>query len=1562
MATLTPTFEDFLPAWVARQRWYRGKRAGAPALRRVSSIRWQDPFGEVGIDDHLLVDESGPEPVVYQVPLTYRAEAVPFLEHALVATAEHSELGTRYIYDATHDPVFADVLLREMYAEHEVPAARARRLAPEGPVPALASSRVLTGEQSNTSIIVDMHGEDLPVIIKLFRVLAEGDNPDVSVQTAVSRGGSRQVPDPVGSIEGRWVAPGGGEAHGHLAFAQEFLPGTEDAWRRALVAAGADRDFTESARSLGAATAAVHAVLRDAFGTRPAADRRSTLVAQMRTRAEQAFRDAPELSAYREPVLGVYAELESSDLPDLQRIHGDYHLGQVLDAPDRGWVLLDFEGEPLRPLAERTEPDLALRDVAGMLRSFDYAAASAAASGAGDRGAWATAARESFLDGYATGSGEDRREELTALLAALELDKALYEVSYEAQNRPDWVAIPVAAVRRLLGEPAADGRHRGAPTVPASPAAAAAAAAPTTDATAGAAAAGTATVPADGATKETPVSTNDTPPAPTSGVTDEATSGPDTPSARPESDAQDVRSEQDGTGDDYGASLIEVERHDGPLSHPPTGDRRAASGSAPASASGRGASGGYPHAPIPPPEDMVIETVPPGRRTGEDVELAPRPPAAASGWSGQPQGDPEVLRATAWEDASEGVVTARPTGPRRSLSEPAEPAGPHTLPLDLDEATDVVEGLHRNPHALLGAHVFDDHVTVRTLQPEAQLVEIVLADGVRVPMTHETGGIWVAVLPTATVPAYRLKVDTGRGAHLVDEAYRHGPSLGQTDLHLIGEGRHEELWRALGSRVMTVRDELGEVTGTRFAVWAPHASAVHVVGDFNGWNGATHALRAHDEVGVWELFVPGVREGAHYKYDITGPDGVRRAKADPMARASEVPPFTNSVVTVSTHRWGDAEWMAARAAGDIHHGPMSVYEVHLGSWRKGLGYTEIADQLVPYVARMGFTHVELMPVMHHPYGGSWGYHVTGYYAADSRFGHEDGLRYLIDRLHQAGVGVILDWVPGHFATDPWALARFDGTPIYEHPDPRKGWHPEWGSYIFDFGRPEVRNFLVANATYWLEEFHADGLRVDGVASMLYLDYSREDGQWIPNRHGGRENLEAVALLQEANATAYRRSPGVVMIAEESTSWPGVTAPTDEGGLGFGFKWNMGWMHDTLGYLGASPFSRAHSHHTLTFSLVYAFSEKYILPISHDEVVHGKGSLVRKMSGDAWQKFATTRAFLAYQWSHPGKQLLFMGSEFAQAREWADDGSLDWELVERPEHAGVQSLVADLNRLYAELPALWQIDHHEHGFSWLDANDAGRNQYSYLRWGNEGPDGLRPVVACVVNFSGVPHHQVHIGLPYSGRWREVLNTDAQTYGGSGEGNLGAVEAVDEPHQGQPFSTLVTVPPLGAVWLVPDTLTEEEQAERDEQQRVAAAAGDEADALDEAEATGSDGRPATATDAADPVDEDRVDEDGVDTDGLDDGSSHADGASRTDDDAGTGELGDGSTEELAHDELPADHPFVTEGGQPIDHEERTTVATLDDGEGDTGADRTDFSRFGVRRREDGAPAPGADTGND
>ncbi|RIK13828.1 MAG: 1,4-alpha-glucan branching enzyme [Acidobacteria bacterium] len=828
-------------------------------------------------------------------------------------------------------------------------------------------------------------------------------------------------------------------------------------------------------------------------------------------------------------------------------------------------------------------------------------------------------------------------------------------------------------------------------------------------------------------------------------------------------------------------------------------------------------------------EEIVVSHEPPPSVDRSAAAAATLPPASGSvpalGPDGRPV-DPEAMRERAWAEAltspavvsgdaigaaggepgdEHGVPGTRSTVVRRvQLSPPAGPAAPHTRPLDLDEATDVVHGLHRSPHTILGAHQHEGHVTIRTVQPTADAVAVRLADGSELAMTAETGGIWVAVVQQEEVPDYRLVISDGGSERVVDEAYRHGPVLGETDLHLFGEGRHEELWRVLGAHVRTVRDSIGEVTGTHFAVWAPNALAVHVIGDFNDWDGTTHALRVHETVGVWEIFVPGVGAGAHYKFDITGPDGTRRAKADPMARASEVPPFNNSVVTVSTHRWseGDAAWMARRAQTDPHHGPMSIYEVHLGSWRQGLGYEELAEQLVGYVSRMGFTHVELMPVMQHPYGPSWGYHVTGYYAADSRFGHEDGLRLLIDRLHQAGIGVILDWVPGHFATDPWALARFDGTPIYEHPDPRKGWHPEWGSYIFDYGSPQVRNFLVANATYWLEEFHADGLRVDGVASMLYLDYSRQPGQWIPNRHGGRENLEAVTLLQETNATAYRRNPGVMMIAEESTSWPGVTAPTDKGGLGFGFKWNMGWMHDTLDYLGQSPYARAHHHHALTFSLVYAFGEKYILPISHDEVVHGKGSLVRKMAGDAWQKFATTRAFLAYQWSHPGKQLLFMGTEFAQDREWADGGTLSWELTDHPAHAGVQHLVRDLNRLYDELPALWQIDHHEDGFTWLDANAAARNLYSYLRWGNEGPDGLRPVVAVLVNFSGVAQENVHVGLPYGGRWREVLNTDAQVYGGSGQGNLGYVQAYDVEHQRQPFSALVTVPPMGTVWLVPD----------------------------------------------------------------------------------------------------------------------------------------------------------------
>ncbi|MGL5828582.1 MAG: 1,4-alpha-glucan branching protein GlgB, partial [Angustibacter sp.] len=559
--------------------------------------------------------------------------------------------------------------------------------------------------------------------------------------------------------------------------------------------------------------------------------------------------------------------------------------------------------------------------------------------------------------------------------------------------------------------------------------------------------------------------------------------------------------------------------------------------------------------------------------------------------------------------------------------------------------------------------------------------------------------------------------------------------------------------------------------------------------------------------GVWELFIPQVAPGARYKFEVTGADSVRRHKADPMARATQVPPETSSIVTESAYQWGDERWLAARAERDPHLGPMSVYEVHLGSWRPGLSYREAARELAEYVTELGFTHVELLPVMEHPYGPSWGYQVSGYYAPTARFGGPDDFRFLVDHLHQAGIGVILDWVPAHFPRDDFALATFDGQPLYEHGDPRRGEHPEWGTKVFDFGRPEVKNFLVANALYWLEEFHIDGLRVDAVASMLYLDYSRKEGEWLPNQFGGRENLDAVQFLQETTATVYRRVPGAVLIAEESTAWGGVTKPTEYGGLGFGFKWNMGWMNDSLEYVSRDPVHRSWHHHDLTFALVYAWSENFILPISHDEVVHGKGSLLRKMPGDRWQQLANCRAFLANMWAHPGKQLLFMGTEFSQESEWSDGHGLDWWLLEQPAHQGQQRLVRDLNRYYRDIPALWQRDHEPDGFRWIEANDSAGSVFSFVRYGTAQRDCL----VCIVNYSAVPHYEYRLGLPHAGRWDEILNSDATDYGGSGVGNLGGVQATTEPWHGLPASARITVPPLGAVWLVPGSTGSEAPTE-------------------------------------------------------------------------------------------------------------------------------------------------------
>ena len=725
--------------------------------------------------------------------------------------------------------------------------------------------------------------------------------------------------------------------------------------------------------------------------------------------------------------------------------------------------------------------------------------------------------------------------------------------------------------------------------------------------------------------------------------------------------------------------------------------------------------------------------------------------------------------------------------------------------VSIAELDRIVSGTHHDPHSVLGAHPAPGGgMTVRTLRPLATSVTVVLPDGRRFPAGHVHQGIFAADLPDdKDVPDYRLSVTYPNGdggpdtEYLTDDPYRHLPTLGEMDLHLIREGRHEELWRVLGAHVRS----FGEVTGTSFAVWAPSARGVRVIGDFNFWDGHAHPMRSLGSAGVWELFVPGVAAGTRYKFDICGPDGSWHRKADPMAALAGRPPATDSVVFESSYEWQDEAWLARRAEADPLREPMSVYEVHLGSWRPGLSYTELADQLTAYVTEMGFSHVEFLPVAEHPFGGSWGYQVTSYYAPTARFGTPDEFRYLVDRLHQAGIGVILDWVPAHFPRDSWALARFDGTPLYEHPDPRRGEHPDWGTLIFDYGRAEVRNFLVANAVYWLEEFHVDGLRVDAVASMLYLDYSRKDGEWLPNAQGGRENLDAVALLHEANATCYKRAPGIMMIAEESTAWPGVTRPVHLGGLGFGLKWNLGWMHDTLSYLQRDPLFRGYHHNELTFSMMYAYSENFVLPLSHDEVVHGKGSLLAKMPGDDWKKFAGLRALLAYMWAHPGKQLLFMGSEWGQASEWSQEAGLDWAALRGERHAGVQRLVADLNAAYRDDPALWSGDFTPDGFSWIDANDSAGNVVSFLRL---AADGSGRVLACVANFAGHPHLNYRVGLPLAGRWREVVNTDAKVYGGSGVGNLGAVQAVAEPWHGRPASARITMPPLGVLWLAPEDL--------------------------------------------------------------------------------------------------------------------------------------------------------------
>ena len=717
----------------------------------------------------------------------------------------------------------------------------------------------------------------------------------------------------------------------------------------------------------------------------------------------------------------------------------------------------------------------------------------------------------------------------------------------------------------------------------------------------------------------------------------------------------------------------------------------------------------------------------------------------------------------------------------------------------------LVAGLYHDPHGLLGAHPERDddgrdRVVVRGWRPDA-VGMVIVSDGGRVEMRRvHPAGVFAGVLEGPGIPDYQLETTYPDGLVVVlEDPYRFWPTLGALDLHLLAEGRHEELWKQLGAQVRVHQG----AAGTSFAVWAPGAQAVRVVGDFNSWDGRIHPMRVLGSSGVWEIFLPGVGPGVHYKYEVVSQDGSMSLRADPFAFAAEVPPATASIVVRSDYEWGDSRWFAHRETTDLMHAPVSIYECHLGSWRsiqdadggwRPLTYREAAAELPEYLSDLGFTHVEFLPVAQHPFAGSWGYQVTGFYAPSAVHGSPDDFRYLVDRLHQAGIGVLVDWVAGHFPKDDWALARFDGTALYEHADPRLGEHQDWGTLVFNYGRHEVRNFLLANALFWIEEFHVDGLRVDAVASMLYLDYSRREGEWVTNRFGGRENLEAVDFIRQSNELVYRHHPSVMLVAEESTAWPAVSRPTYLGGLGFGFKWNMGWMNDTLVYFGKDPIHRPHHHHELTFALLYAFTENFILPLSHDEVSHGKGSLLGKMPGDRWQQFANLRCLLTWMWAHPGRQLLFMGGEIAQNDEWRHDGSVDWHLLEYPEHAGVQALVRALNTVYRREPALWEQDFDWTGFRWIEPNDAQHSVLSFLRFPSTGGR----TVACVANLTPVPRYDYRVGLPHPGRWVEILNSDAAEFGGSNT-LVGAVTTQDIRWNDLDHSTSLTLPPLGVLWL-------------------------------------------------------------------------------------------------------------------------------------------------------------------
>lgn len=1239
-----------LTEWLPRQRWFSAKDrplADATATDAVEVDRATSTWLVVVTTGY---DDGGPEDR-WLLALTAAGEDADPLGH----------VDDVPVVDITARPGAATALLgaARTHGVLTTLGGQTVRSVPVGEAPAVEGGatgrvRAMGVEQSNTSLVV---GDGL--VVKVIRKLEPGPNPDIEITAELTRERFRGVPALLGAITGP-----DDEA---MVTVAAFVAGARGAWELATdEAAGvADHGIGARMRALGALTAELHAELRDVLPTldaQPVDTERwhTALRAEAeRTRAVLAARAPAAAAAVPAAVEDAIADAPAT-LGQLQRIHGDYHLGQVLLDREGSWWILDFEGEPARPIAERRQPANPAKDVAGMLRSLDYARAQAVLAG-GDptaAAAWADAARADFLAGYG--------DAVLPWLGAFEVEKLLYEIRYEAANRPDWLGIPLAA----LG------------------------------------------------IEEAPAVNDQT--------------DPTTPSTTPASQ--------------------------------------------PTAAS--------------PPASSSPPTPPPRRSRGGAAVPAP-PGVRAPAQGGEATGGEVAAPATPVGEETAGASDAAPSG----ASDPV----PSAAAVDAD-ASALAEGRLHEPHRLLGYHRDGDGWVVRAWRPGASSVAyLATPDADEVEATERVPGLFEArVADQPEVGRYRLRVAYPEGGSydLVDP-YSFEPTLGEIDRHLMSEGRHEQAWTVMGANRRTMHG----ITGVGFAVWAPNARAVRVIGDFNSWDGRLHPMRSLGSSGIWEVFIPDVADGAYYKYELVTADGSLATRADPWAKWAEVPPGQASRVYTSTYEPEHPR----PDVGQPHDSPMSIYEVHLASWRHGdgqpLSYRDLAHELGAYLDEMGFTHVEFLPPAEHPFGGSWGYQVTGQFAPTSRFGSPDDFRYLVDHLHGLGIGVIVDWVPAHFPKDEWALRRFDGTALYEHEDPRLGEHPDWGTMVFNYGRTEVRNFITASALFWIEEMGVDALRVDAVASMLYLDYSREEGQWIPNEYGGRENLRAVELLQEVNATVYKRNPAAFTVAEESTAWPGVSRPTHLGGLGFGFKWNMGWMHDTLSYFSKDPIYRRWHHNQLTFGLMYAFSENFVLPLSHDEVVHGKGSLIGKMPGDRWQQFANLRALYGWMWGHPGKQLLFMGGEFGQDREWSEERSLDWHLVEEdwgPEpnrHAGLQKMVADLNAAYRSLPALWRKDVTYEGFSWIDANNADANLLSFARHGEAGD----PDVVVIANLSPAPQHGVRIGLPSAGHWDEVFNTDSAVYGGGNVGNMGGVTATDQEWHGMPASALVTCPPLAVIWL-------------------------------------------------------------------------------------------------------------------------------------------------------------------